>query len=177
MAKYIYWTLAILGGAVAILALVAATRPDDFRVERSINIAASPEKLFPMINEIRVMDTWNPFARQDGVKSSYSGPAAGPGATNAFSGSGGTGKLVIVESRAPSEVVMRLDMEKPLAGSNRIVFSIAPAGAGKSRVTWEMSGKMHYVAKLIGVVVSMDRMIGGQFEKGLRDLKTIAEKK
>ena len=175
--KYLLWSLALLGAAMGVIAIFAATRPDDFRVERSINIAASPEKIFPMINEIRVMDTWNPFARQDGVKSSYSGPAAGPWATNSFSGSGGTGKLAIVESSAPSSVIMRLDMEKPLAGSNRIVFGVVPAGAGKSRVTWEMSGKMHYVAKLIGVVVSMDRMIGGQFEKGLRDLKTIAEKK
>ena len=175
--KYLLWSLALLGAAMGVIAIFAATRPDEFRVARSIEIAAPREKIFPMINEIRVMDTWNPFATQDGVKSSYSGPVAGPGAANAFSGSGGIGKLVIVESRAPSEVVMRLDMEKPLAGSNRIVFGIVPASAGNSRVTWEMSGKMHYVAKLIGVVVSMDRMIGGQFEKGLRDLKTIAEKK
>lgn len=185
------WAAVIIAVAIAAVLVLATMRADDFRVARSITINASPERIFPLINDIKTLDTWNPFARQEGVKSNYSGPAAGPGATNAFSGSGGTGRLSIVSSKPPSEVVMQLVMEKPIAGDNHIVFSITPAGQGanaasqvpsqvssqvSSKVSWSMSGRMAYIAKVIGLFVSMDVMIGGQFEKGLRDLKVLAEK-
>lgn len=174
MLKFFVWTAVILVVAIAGLLLFATTRPDEFRVARSIPLNASPEKIFPLINELKTFDTWNPFAKEAGMTLNYSGPPAGPGATNTFAGKS-SGKLAILESTPSSQVVMQLDMEKPLPGSNRIVFTIAPDGAG-SMVTWTMQGKTHYVAKVVGVFVSMDTMIGGQFEKGLVDLKTLAEK-
>ncbi|MGE3245102.1 MAG: SRPBCC family protein [Beijerinckiaceae bacterium] len=175
MLKYVMWATVAIAVAIAVLLIYASTRPDQFRISRSIEIAAPPEKVFPLINTIRTFDTWNPFAAQDGMKLSYSGPEAGPGATDSFSGRGGTGKLAIVESKAPAEVVMQLDMEKPVRGHNRIVFVIAPSQAG-SNVSWTMSGNTPFIGKVIHTIVSLERMIGPQFERGLRDLKALAEK-
>ena len=66
-----------LGGLVA----YASTRPDQFTVQRSINIAAPAEKVFPLIDDVRQMNAWNPFARKDpAIKIEYSGPPSGVGA-------------------------------------------------------------------------------------------------
>lgn len=55
------------------------------------------------------------------------------------------------------------------------MFSLQPKGTTPD-VTWSMTGQYAYIAKVIGVVVNMDKMIGGEFDKGLSELKAIAER-
>jgi uncharacterized protein YndB with AHSA1/START domain len=168
-------------GVIGVLAY-AATVPDTFQVQRSVSIKASPEKVFPLINELKTMNEWNPFAKQDPtIRLTYSGPAAGKGAANDWDSDGkaGKGRLEITDSTRPSRVTMRLDMEKPMEGHNTVAFALQPQAQGadvSTQVTWSMTGPMPYIAKVICTFVSMDRMIGGEFEKGLADLKTMAEK-
>ena len=70
---------------------------------------------------------------------------------------------------------MKLDMIKPMEAHNRVEFTLEPKGDA-TQVTWVMSGPSPYVAKVMSTVFSMDRMVGGEFEKGLADLKAQAEK-
>jgi uncharacterized protein YndB with AHSA1/START domain len=173
--------IGIIAGVIAIVVIgvlaYAATLPNAFRVERSISIKAPPEKIFPLINELKTMNEWNPFAKQDpSMKITYSGPAGGKGAAHAWtSDKAGEGRLEITDSAPPSRVNMRLDMIKPMEGHNTILFALQPQ-AGGTNVTWSMTGTCPYIAKVIQVFVSMDRMIGGTFEKGLADLRAMAEK-
>lgn len=164
---------------IAIIGVLAyaATLPDTFRVQRSISVKASPEKIFPLINNLKDMNEWNPFAKQDpSIKITYSGPASGKGAAHAWtSEKAGEGRLEITDSSPPSQVNMRLDMIKPMEGHNAIVFALQPQSGGTD-VSWAMSGEYNYISKVICVFVNMDRMIGGEFEKGLADLKVMAEK-
>jgi uncharacterized protein YndB with AHSA1/START domain len=165
-------------GIIGVLAY-ATTAPDTFAVQRSIAIKAPPEKIFPLINELKTMNEWNPFAKQDPtIRLTYSGPASGKGAANSWDsdGSAGQGRLEITDSAPPSQVTMRLDMAKPMEGHNTIVFALQPQADG-TQVTWSMTGAMSYVAKVICTFVNMDRMIGGEFEKGLAELKAMAEKR
>src|SRR6266508_6299856 len=95
-------------GIVGVLAY-ATTVPDTFRVERSISIKAAPEKVFPLINELKTMNEWNPFAKQDPtIRLTYSGPASGKGAANSWDSDGkaGQGRLEITDSAPPSQVTM-----------------------------------------------------------------------
>ena len=170
--------LLVLVVAVAALLLYASTRPDTFAVERSATIAASAEKLFPLINDMQAFNTWNPYARKDpAMKSSYSGPAAGAGAALDFHGNQevGRGRIAITGSKAPSEVTMQLDMFEPFEGHNTVVFSLVPDGAG-TKVTWAMHGPSAFITKLMGIFFNMDQMIGKDFETGLANLKKLAEK-
>jgi carbon monoxide dehydrogenase subunit G len=169
-----------LVAAVAIGALLAyaATRPDTFRVERRTSVQATPEQLYPLINDMQQFNTWNPFNRKDpAIQGSYSGPAAGPGATYAFAGNKdvGKGSLRIVQSQPPRQVTMELHMIEPFEGRNTVEFSLVPRGAG-TEVTWAMHGPAPFLSKLIGVFLDMDRMIGRDFEDGLAALKARAEK-
>ena len=163
--------------ALAGLLLFAATRPDTFTLQRSIVIQALPGPLHAQINALRAFNTWNPYNQKDpAIQGSYSGPEAGPGARYAFKGNKevGEGSLEIIAS-TPTQVTMRLDMRAPMQASNTLTFTLVPRGTA-TEVTWAMQGACPFVAKLMGVFINMDAMIGRDFEAGLASLKARAER-
>ena len=162
--------------ALATIALIAASRPDTFRVERTATVKAPPEKLHGLINDMRQFNTWNPYSRKDpAMRAEYQGPASGPGAALLFEGNKdvGKGSLRIVDT-APQKVTMQLHMLEPFEGRNTVEFILSPL-AGATQVTWAMHGPAPYISRLVGVVFDMDRMIGRDFETGLAGLKARAE--
>jgi len=170
--------LALVLAAVAFLAYVAA-QPAEFRITRTRAVSASPEALFALINDLHGFNRWNPFALGDpALKIDYSGPQAGPGAAYIWDSTGktGQGRLEITESSPSSQVAMRIDFRKPFQAHNEITFLIAPEGSSTTRVTWTMTGRNAFLNKLMGTIFNMDRMVGGEFDKGLANLKSIAER-
>ena len=169
--------LCLLLLAIAIVALLALQRPDTFRVERSTRIQAPPAPVFALINNMRQFNTWNPYSLKDPeMKGSYRGPEAGPGAAYDFAGKkSGSGSVEILQATAPSEVKMRLDMSAPFKAQNIITFSLR-AQDDATLATWAMEGPSPFLGKFMGVLFSMDKMIGKDFEDGLAGLKASAEK-
>lgn len=169
----------VIALTLAALLLFAATRPDTFRVQRSAIIKAPPEKVFALINDMRAFNTWNPYNKKDpSMRGTYRGPQAGPGAGFDFEGDKNVGKgsLQITDAASPSKVSMTLDMREPFEGHNAVDFTLAPRGPDTTDVTWAMHGASPYLSKLMGIFFNMDKMIGGDFESGLADLKALAEK-
>lgn len=165
----------LLAGVVVVL-LLAAMRPDTFRVTRSTSIKAPPEKIFPLINDLHQFNTWNPFEKKDPGKGTYSGPAAGKGASYAWkSDQLGIGSMTIADTTEPSRVAIKLDFVKPFEAHNDVEFTLAPKGK-VTEVTWAMTGPVPFFAKIIHVLINMDKMVGGDFEDGLANLKALAEK-
>jgi hypothetical protein len=163
--------------AVAGLLVVVASRPSEYRVARTARIAARPSAVFPHVNDLRMFNSWNPWITLDpGATTTYSGPLSGPGAVMAWAGDKnvGEGRMTIVESRPDELVRFRLDFLKPFAGTADAEFVFIGAGDGTA-VTWSMTGHNNLVAKAMHLVIDMDRMIGGRFEKGLASLKSLAE--
>jgi uncharacterized protein YndB with AHSA1/START domain len=156
----------------------AATRPDTFRVTRSATIKAPPEKIFPLVANFKRWTAWSPWEKKDpNLKRSYGGAAEGKGATYAWEGDRnvGQGRMEITDAAAPGRVAIKLDFLKPFETHNTVLFTLT--GRGEStEVTWDMQGPASYLSKLIGVFVNMDRMVGGDFEAGLANLKAVAEK-
>jgi uncharacterized protein YndB with AHSA1/START domain len=168
---------ACLVGLLGAVLLYASTKSDSCQISRSIHISASPEKIFPLIDDPRAMNEWNPFVKSDpNIKLAYSGPSRGIGAANDFDGNGkvGSGRAEIVESVDPSKVVVALRMDRPMKCQNRVEFTIVPNGNG-SDVTWAMSGKQPFMGKLFSVFVNTEKMVSSAFETGLADLKARAE--
>ena len=175
MLKFILLCLAVL---IAAILLYATTRPNTFRVSRSITVNAPPERIFPLIDEWNQWFGWSPYEKVDpAMKRRFSGPAAGKGAVYEFEGNSqvGAGRLEILESMPPSRIAIQLDMRKPIEGHNLVEFTLQPEG-GTTRVTWTMTGNSVYLSKLIGIFLNMDRMIGKDFEDGLDNLKAVAER-
>ena len=174
MLKKILLLVAVL---LAGLLLLPFTQPDTFTVQRSRQIQAPPEKLHALINDMRAFNRWNPYDKKDpAMQSSYSGPAAGPGARYDFKGGSDVGEgSLIITSSTPLQVGMRLDMSAPMAAHNDITFTLVPK-AGGTEVTWAMRGNCPYIAKLMGLIFNMDTMIGADFEAGLASLQQLAER-
>src|SRR5882672_7437957 len=174
--------IAIIGIIFAVvlagILIFAATKPDIFRVQRSTSINAPPEKFFPLINEIDRRGTWSPYEKRDpAMKRSRSGPSSGKGAVYGWEGNSqiGTGRMEIMEALPPSKIVIKLDFLKPFEAHNTAEFTLEGKGDTTS-VTWAMHGPANYISKLMGVFINMDSMIGTDFEAGLANLKTVAEK-
>jgi uncharacterized protein YndB with AHSA1/START domain len=163
---------------VAALLIFAATKPDAFRIERSTSIKASPEKIFALINDLHKWVLWSPWENIDpALKRAYSGAESGKGAAYEWEGNNkvGSGSMEILESVPSSRITIKLDFIKPFEGHNTAEFKIERAG-DSTTVTWAMFGPSPYLSKVMGLVFSMDKMIGAQFETGLANLKAITEK-
>ena len=160
-----------------VLATTIAMQPAEFRIARSITVAAPPAVLFAEVNDLHAFQVWNPYAKKDpAMKQSYEGPPAGVGASYAWAGNQevGTGRMTIVESRPNDLVRMKLEFLAPFRATNVAEFTFEPAG-NDTVVTWSMSGTNDLMGKAIGLVMDMDKMVGGDFEKGLADLEALAE--
>ena len=163
--------------AVAVFAIFVATRPSAYRVARTATMAAPPAAPFAEVNDFHRWAAWSPFAKMDpAMTQTYDGPAAGTGARYAWAGNGqvGEGRMTIVDSRPGDVVRIALEFLKPMPGTATAEFTFKPVG-DQTAVTWSMAGESNFVAKAIGVFVSMDQMIGAEFEKGLADMKSIVE--
>ncbi len=168
-------------GIVAVVVIIlglAMAQPNSFAVSRSIAINAPAEKIYPLVSDFHQWSLWSPWEHLDpGMKRTFAGPVAGKGAVYSWEGNDavGAGRMEITGAQPPSQVEIKLDFLKPIESQNSTVFTLQP-GAGGTRVVWTMSGPSSFMTKLMGVFVSMDKMVGPDFEKGLASLKTAAEK-
>jgi carbon monoxide dehydrogenase subunit G len=174
------WEIVVIVVVVLIAAVLifAATRPDSFAVERSTSIGADPDKIFPLINDFKSWTAWSPYENKDpAMTRTYSSATSGKGAVYEWDGNSqvGKGRIEIVDASAPSRVTIKLDMIKPMEGHNIVNFTLEPRG-GATQLTWAMRGSCVYMTKLIGLFCDMDKMIGKDFEAGLANLKTLAER-
>jgi len=169
--------LGVIALAIVAVLIYAATKPDTFTLQRSASIAAPPDKLYPLIADVKAFNTWNPWARKDpATKMAYEGPASGVGAAYSWDSEQlGAGRMQITEATPSSRVAARLEFKRPFETTNRVEFTLQSQGT-QTQVTWAMSGPMPYLSKLMTTFVSMDKMVGSDFEAGLANLKTVAEK-
>jgi uncharacterized protein YndB with AHSA1/START domain len=168
--------LLVIALAVAALLVVAARRPPAFRFERTAHIAAPPERIAPLITDFRAWTRWSPWEHLDpDLQRTYSGAATGVGAIYDWAGNGkaGAGRMEIVET-TPQRIVIQLDFIKPMTAHNHAEFTLTPA-AGGTELRWAMYGPHPFVHRLMGVVFSMDKMLGPAFEEGLAKIRQAAE--
>ncbi len=171
--------LMIVVAMIAVLALVAlviASRPAQFRIERNAIVGAPPEVVHGIINDLSQWGQWSPYEGRDpNMKKSFEGPSSGPGAVYIWNGNNqvGEGKLSIVDTNPGRLVRMKLEFTRPFKCTNDVNFVIAPEPAG-SRVSWIMDGKNNFVSKAMSLFIDMDKMVGTDFEHGLANLDRIA---
>ena len=173
------WTLAAVAAVVVVFLIVVAMQPDDFRIERSATMRAPAPAAFAQVNDFQKWQAWSPWEKVDPqLKRQYEGPKAGTGAVYAWQGNKdvGEGRMTITDSRPGELVRIKLEFFKPFAATNTAEFSFKPSG-DSTAVTWTMTGQNNFLSKAICMFVSMDKMVGGMFEQGLTQMKSIVETK
>lgn len=177
MSKKLLVAVAVVTVVILALCVVIALQPSTFHVERSATIVAPPTTVFEQVNDLRKWEAWSPWVKLDpAMKQIYEGPASGVGASYTWAGNSnvGEGRMTIIESRPHEFVKIKLEFFKPFAGTNTAAFMFKPDGETTTLI-WSMDGSNNFIAKGIGLFLSMDKMIGGNFEQGLAALKSIAE--
>ena len=168
----------VLAIAIAIVLVLAATKPNTFSVQRGATMKAPPEKIFSLINDFHQWGKWSPWENRDpAMTRSFSGAESGRGAVYAWEGNKnvGSGRMEILDASTPSKITIKLDFLKPFEAHNTAEFTMLPQGDATS-VNWIMHGPAPFLSKMMQVFMSMDKMIGKDFEAGLANLKGIAEK-
>ncbi|MDB5300470.1 MAG: hypothetical protein JWO87_2133 [Phycisphaerales bacterium] len=162
---------------IVLLVIVIATRPSEFHVERSITIAAPPERVFAQVNDFHAWDAWSPWEKLDPqMKKTFEGPASGAGSSYAWTGNdkAGQGRMTIEKSDRPTQIGIKLEFIKPWAATCAATYTFAPVSEG-TKMTWAMDGHNNFMAKAACLFMDMDKTVGGDFERGLASIKTIAE--
>lgn len=171
-------TVLILVALLLVAVLVfAATRPNKFRLRRSVVIAAPAETIYPLIADFRKWALWSPWDNLDPeMKRTYEGAPIGLGAIYTYEGNKtvGAGRMEIVEAQLNRKVAAKLHFIKPFEAHNTAEFILVQQADG-TEVTWAMYGPQTFMGRLMGIVLSMERLVGGQFEQGLASLKAVAE--
>jgi len=161
---------------IAVVLILAARRPNHFRIERATTIAAPPERIVALIDDFHAWGQWSPWETIDPTMArTFEGPERGVGAIYGWTSTGkaGTGRMEILED-GPTKVLIKLDFLKPFEAHNQAIFTLEPQGDA-TRVVWAMEGGQPFMAKLMGLIFNMEKMVGPDFEKGLASLKVSAE--
>jgi hypothetical protein len=169
--------LTAIAAIIGVLVIVVAMRPDDFCVTRTATMPAPSAVVFAQVNDFHKWDAWSPWAKMDpACKNTFDGSPAGTGAVFSWAGNRkvGAGRMTILESRPSDLIQIRLEFFKPFKATNTAEFTFKAEG-NQTLVTWSMSGKNNFMGKAFGLIMNCDKMIGGDFEKGLAQMKSILE--
>lgn len=170
------WLGLIIVGVIAVAIVVAFILPRHAIVTRSVEIAAPPSAVFPLVGDLRRFNEWSPWADIDPkTVYTFTGPIDGVGQTLNWESDDkrvGTGSMSI----AAIEPDSRVDMEIVFAEQGNALASLVlePAGAG-TKVTWGLDTDLGFnpIGRYFGMM--MDGMVGPDYEKGLARLKAVAE--
>ena len=174
--KYVQWAVVVLGALLLIVVLVGVVLPSRYEVRRSIHVDAAPDKVYDLVVDTHKWKDWTVWNRRDpAMRVSYSGPPFGMGAKWSWeSKSEGRGSMEFTRVEPNRRVDYKLAFpEFNMTSTGSLVLEPARGGTD---VTWIHGGDTgsnplkHYLA------VSMDRMVGPDFEQGLANLKAVAEK-
>ncbi|MGB0873395.1 MAG: SRPBCC family protein [Solirubrobacterales bacterium] len=149
-----------------------------FEVVRSTDVDAPAERVYALIARFKSWSEWSPWEGMDpNLERDYSGPEIGVGSKYAWKGNRkvGEGKMEITVAEPSSRVELDLHFLKPMKAKNVTIFELEQAAGGGTTVTWRMRGRQTGLMKLMGKIWTIDRMVGPDFEKGLAQLKAVAE--
>lgn len=166
-----------IASVLVLFVIVVLMQASDFKVSRSTSVNASALKAFEQVNDLHLMNMWNPWVKLDPkIKQTYSGAESGVGAVYDWDGNSnvGAGRQTIVETRPGELVRMKLEFFRPFVGVNEVTFTFTADGS-QTTVTWSMTGKLNFITKAMGLFCSMDKMCGGSMAEGLASMKKIVE--
>ncbi|MEM1235846.1 MAG: SRPBCC family protein [Pseudomonadota bacterium] len=163
-------------GLVVLVALGSFLLPRVVTVERTVTIDAPASSVFPLVNSMQRTVEWSPWLEKDpNVVNTFSGPDSGVGNKMAWASDQpdvGNGTQEIVESVENQKVTTALDFGAQ--GLATAEFLLNDSGTGTD-VTWTLITDTGFnpMARIFGTM--LDGFIGPDYEKGLANLKAVAE--
>jgi uncharacterized protein YndB with AHSA1/START domain len=165
--------------AIVVFLIVVACQPADYHIVRTTQISAPVSAVFAQVNDFHQWEAWNPWGQLDpAMKQTYEGASSGTGAVYSWAGNdqAGEGRMTLTESKPNELIRVKLEFMKPMQGTSDVQFLFKPEG-DQTSISWDMTGRKNFISKGVCMYMDMDKMVGGEFEKGLAQIKAIVEKK
>lgn len=169
--------LIAVGAIVAVVIVIVAVQPSAYRVVRSATMSAPPSAVFEQVNDFRNWIAWSPWEKLDPqMKRTHEGASSGVGAIYSWEGNKqvGQGRMTITDSSPGEMIRIKLEFIKPFKATNTTEFTFQPQDS-QTVVTWTMTGTKNFMFKAVSLFMNMDKLIGGDFEKGLANMKSVVE--
>ncbi len=166
-----------LAVVIAVFVGVVAIQPADFSISRTATMAAPASVVFAQVNDFQKWGAWSPWEKMDPtMQRTFGSTTVGVGAVYSWVGNKqvGEGRMTMTESRPDEYILIKLEFIKPFVATNPTEFTFASEG-NQTKVTWTMTGKNNFMAKAACLFMDMDKMVGGDFEKGLAAMKAVSE--
>jgi uncharacterized protein YndB with AHSA1/START domain len=173
--------LAKAAGLVFVLALIfigyVANRDGNFKCERSGEVHALPQEIFPYLSELKLSQAWSPYEKSVGVMTKkYTGTDGAVGSAMEFEGGWriGSGRIEILRI-VPNELVeLKLTMGKPFFSEQFIQYNLTPTLDG-AVVNLSILGRGGFIGKILSIFIDSEKLIGDQFSLGILNLKHVVE--
>lgn len=165
-----------LGSIIAVTLVVAAVLPARYRVARSIVIRSDAAALSTRLADFSTREQWVPWKQvEPSATFQVTGAPGAIGSTFAWAGKQiGEGTVTLVQVSPGRAVVTRLEFRKPMPMNATDRFELSATGQGATKVTWTNEGSLSWpVGRLFGLVI--DKVVGSDYERGLANLKRVAE--
>jgi uncharacterized protein YndB with AHSA1/START domain len=179
--KALKWILGGVAALLLVLAGAAALRPNTWHVERSTVMAAPRPVVWALVSDVSRYAEWSPFLKDPEMKKEVVANPGVVGSTYAWDGNAevGAGKMTYTNAKPGERIDIALEFTRPLPGTNQVAYLLADEAQG-TKMTWTMDGTYEgvpgFAGKVLGMLFDMDTMVGGEFEKGLANVKAIAER-
>src|SRR5437016_10426574 len=175
--KILLYGLVAIVLIITVFCVVVAMQPAHYTVERSATVNAPAPVVFAQVNDFHKWEAWSPWAKLDpSMKQNFEGAPAGNGAIYSWAGNSqvGEGRMTITDSHPSDLIKIKLEFIKPWTATNATDFVFKPQG-NQTAVTWTLDGNNNFMGKAFGLFMNLDKLVGGDFEKGLAQLKSAAE--
>jgi hypothetical protein len=176
--KHMTILLYILAAIVVLVLVLALVAPKSYDVFRTVDIDKPKQRVFEYLRFLKNQDEWSPWAKKDpNMVKKFTGTDGEVGCVSYWKGNKEVGEgeqeitKIIPEKRVDSE----LRFLKPWKSTSESYLFVDDGVRGKTKVTWGLSGKNKFPMSVMTLFMSMDKMVGKDFEEGLATLKTRLE--
>lgn len=172
-----YIALYILLALVAVILVLAIIAPKTYDVNRSVVINKPRSEVFENLKYLKKQDSWSPWAQKDpNMQKKFTGTDGEVGAISYWNGNKevGEGEQELTKIVPNERIESELRFFKPWKSSSDCYMTMEDAKNG-TKVTWGFSGKNKFPMSIMMLFMSMDKMVGKDFETGLASLKSQME--
>ncbi|WP_324026719.1 SRPBCC family protein [Maribacter sp. BPC-D8] len=169
-----YTVFIILGVIVTLIIFLALIAPKSYKVSRSIELEHSPENVWEHLRFLKKQQEWSPWAKKDpNMDLTFTGVDGEVGATSHWSGNKdvGEGEQEITRIVEGERIEQDLRFLKPYKSQSDCYMTLEEHEVNKSIVTWGFTGTNKFPMSIMMLFMSMDKMVGKDFEQGLQNLK------
>ena len=170
--------LYIVAGLIFLIIILTLLAPKTYDVSRSITIEKPKKEVFEVLRSLKKQDEWSPWAKKDpNMKKEFKGVDGEEGSVSYWLGNKevGEGEQEIKKIIDGERIEGELRFMKPFKSESNCYFITDEISEVNTKVTWGFSGKNKFPMSIMMLFMSMDKMVGKDFEEGLSNLKTIME--